>query len=127
MYRRLCSWAAAANALCVVVALWGCGGENGASPREKCEALFEAFCESVGECYNERNDLEGSSLVRDFCVERIQASALCEGAVAVTSSYDQCLEGLHVLSCDELFDQDDQLRDDFNVPSNCRTVVQVRR
>ena len=126
MNRRPCSFAVSTNALCVLVALLGCGGGD-ASPREKCDALFDVFCESVGECFNERNDLEGSRALRDLCMERIQASGTCDGAVAVTASYDQCIDGLHALSCDELFDEDNRISDDFSVPSNCRTVIQVRR
>lgn len=112
--------------LFLLAVLLCCGGGNEPSPREKCEALFDVLCESVGECYNERNGLDGSSVLRDLCVERFASAGSCERAVAVTPSYDQCLDRLNNLNCDEFFDEDGRVSDDYSLPATCRTVIQVQ-
>jgi hypothetical protein len=101
-------------AIAMIVSASACGGgSSGSDAVQKCKDLSQLKCERVVEC--------GGMPSVPTCLADIQKSEYCDHAVAVTSSYDACLQDLRAISCTELL-----ASGAWNLPLSCMGVILVQ-
>jgi len=107
----------AGGLVCSVVAIalivWASscgGGSSGSDAVQKCKDLSQLKCERVVEC--------GGMPSVPTCLADIQKAEYCDHAVAVTSSYDACVQDLRAISCTQLL-----ASGAWNLPLACTGVI----
>lgn len=113
--------------LTVVPLVSGCGDDGPDPAVSDCEHFADIWCEKASSCFVSTGRLPQSDYQanRDVCIRVAIATVPCEDAVAVSPSYDRCLDDIEAMSCSTF---DVPLEELYNVepPSSCHGVIYVR-
>ena len=112
----------------VLVSLLSAGACSDENPEDQCRALLETTCRRIRECGEELTGEKLPSSFDDECVESVMKGVGgkgCEAAVDVSSSYDQCIDTLNDLECDELLSEGPDGMLDPTLPNSCSKVIKV--
>ncbi|KYF55296.1 hypothetical protein BE08_33690 [Sorangium cellulosum] len=90
----------------------------------KCEAFASTWCGRAIGCLVTSGVLSGSQEAEalDTCVDVAVATARCEDAVAVRSSYDQCIDDIEAKPCSD-WDVPETELSTVTPPSSCNGII----
>lgn len=113
------------------VSLFGCSSKSkdsspGQSPVDKCSSFAATWCNKALGCYVQVGRLPQSELATqvDSCERVAVASVPCDKAVAVGSTYDQCISETNAMAC-STWDVDTTQLATIQPPASCRGVIKV--
>lgn len=107
-----------------------CGDDSADSGEDtvtaKCEAFASTWCSRAIGCLVTVGALSESQQAEelDTCVDLVFAAVRCEDAVAVSSSYDQCLDDIEAKPCSD-WDVPQTELSTVTLPSSCSGVILV--
>jgi hypothetical protein len=90
----------------------GCGGDDGGSPTEKCQAFASAVCSKFVTCQL------ASSM--SSCVSEFGKALECNRAVGVSATYDSCLSDINAATCDQVRASPSDL------PPSCSKTIKIQ-
>jgi hypothetical protein len=110
--------------LSLVCAALACACES--SAEEQCTDLIEAVCQRVSTCTEEITATKLPAGFESDCLKQVEQSAgVCAKAVEVSSSYDDCIDDIEALSCDDFLSIDNDNSLSIGLPATCKGVIKV--
>jgi hypothetical protein len=122
--RRACRLFALGCTVAVFSAACG-DDDDDDDPKSQCERFERTYCDKITGCLVEEGLLassERTSATAD-CIDEIDAAIGCANAVAIESSYDECLDDIRSAPCDFVVEAIQS--EDGEIPDSCMQVILV--